>query len=58
MRIRDPGWKKFGFRDGKNSDPGSRTNIPDPQHWWQGKLPKSGDAVTHNNNTGTGKDQC
>jgi hypothetical protein len=24
MRIRDQGWKKFGFgiRDGKNSDPG------------------------------------
>jgi hypothetical protein len=32
MRIRDPGWKKFGsgIRDGKNSD---RINIPDPQHW-------------------------
>jgi hypothetical protein len=25
MRIRDPGWK--------NSNPGSVTNIPDPQHW-------------------------
>ncbi len=23
MRIRDPGWKKFG----------SGINIPDPQHW-------------------------
>jgi hypothetical protein len=23
MRIRDPGWKKFG----------SGMNIPDPQHW-------------------------
>jgi hypothetical protein len=23
MRIRDPGWKKFG----------SEINIPDPQHW-------------------------
>ncbi len=47
MRIRDPGWKKFGseIRDGKNSDPGSGMekirirdsgsgiNIPDPQHW-------------------------
>jgi hypothetical protein len=27
-------WKKFGsgIRDGKISDPGSETNIPDPQH--------------------------
>jgi hypothetical protein len=25
----DPG---SGIRDGKNSDPGSATNIPDPQH--------------------------
>jgi hypothetical protein len=34
MRIRDPGWKKFGsgIRDGKKSDPGSGINIPDPQH--------------------------
>jgi hypothetical protein len=34
MRIRDPEWKKFGcgIRDGKNSDPGSGINIPDPQH--------------------------
>ncbi len=33
MRIRDPGWKRFGsgIRDGKRSDPGSG-NIPDPQH--------------------------
>jgi hypothetical protein len=31
----DPGWKKFvsGIRDGKNSEPGSGINIPDPQHW-------------------------
>jgi hypothetical protein len=30
----DPGWKKTGSgtRDGKNSDPGSGINIPDPQH--------------------------
>jgi hypothetical protein len=30
----DPGWKKFGsgIRDGKNSDPRSRINIPNPQH--------------------------
>ena len=27
--IRDPG---SGNRDGKNQDPGSRINIPDPQH--------------------------
>jgi hypothetical protein len=34
MRIRDPGWKKFGSRiqDGKKSDPGSGINIPDPQN--------------------------
>ncbi len=34
MRIRDPGWKKFGagIRDGKNSDPGPGINIQDPQH--------------------------
>jgi hypothetical protein len=40
-KIRGPGWEKFGseIRDGKNSDPGwknsdpgSGTNIPDPQH--------------------------
>ncbi len=24
---------KIGFRDGKNTDPGPRINIPDPQHW-------------------------
>ncbi len=37
MRIRDPGWRQFGsgIRDGKKSDPGSGTNIPDPQHWAQ-----------------------
>jgi hypothetical protein len=23
-----------GIRDGKNSDPGSGINIPDPQHCW------------------------
>ncbi len=23
----------FGIRDGKNPDPGSGINIPDPQHW-------------------------
>ncbi len=41
MRIRDPGWKKFGsrmeiirIRDGKNLDPGFGINIPDPQHWF------------------------
>jgi hypothetical protein len=34
MRIRDPGWRRFGtgIRDGKKSDPGSGINIPDPQH--------------------------
>jgi hypothetical protein len=34
MRIRDPGWEKFGsgIRDEKNSVPGSAINIPDPQH--------------------------
>jgi hypothetical protein len=39
MRIRDPGWKKFGSWiwdwDEKNSDPGSGINILDPQHWFQ-----------------------
>ncbi len=36
MRIQDPGWKKFGPGnwDGKKSDPGSRINILDPQHWF------------------------
>ncbi len=46
MRIRDPGWKKFGsgiwdgktsgpgIRDGKTSDPGFEIYIPDPQHWY------------------------
>jgi hypothetical protein len=33
----DPGsgMEKFGYwiRDGKNSDPGARINIPNPQHW-------------------------
>ena len=24
---------KIRIRDGKNSDPGSGINIPDPQHW-------------------------
>jgi hypothetical protein len=35
MRVRDLGLKKFGsgIRDGKNSDPVSGINIPDPQHW-------------------------
>jgi len=30
-----PGTEKFGsrIRDGKNSDPGSGINIPDPQDW-------------------------
>jgi hypothetical protein len=28
----DPGWKKFGSGDRKNSDSGSGINIPDPQH--------------------------
>jgi hypothetical protein len=34
----DLGSKKFrsGIRDGKNSDPGSRITIPDPQHCFQG----------------------
>jgi hypothetical protein len=34
MRIQDPGWRQFGsgIRDGKNLDPGSGINIPDPQH--------------------------
>jgi hypothetical protein len=32
----DPGWKKFGsgIRKGENSDPGSRTYIPDTQYWY------------------------
>jgi hypothetical protein len=31
----DSVWKKFGsgIQGGKNSDPGSGLNIPDPQHW-------------------------
>ena len=29
-------WNVTGILDGKNLDPGSRTNIPDPQHWLQG----------------------
>jgi hypothetical protein len=35
MWIWDLGWKKFRsrIRDGKNSDPVSGINIPDPQHW-------------------------
>jgi hypothetical protein len=38
MKIRDPGWEKFGsgFGDGKNSDPVSGINIPDPQHCKKG----------------------
>jgi hypothetical protein len=32
MRIQGPGWEKIRIRDGKNSDPGSGINIPDPQH--------------------------
>ncbi len=37
VRIRDPGWRKFGsgIRDGKKSDPGSGINIPDPQHCFE-----------------------
>ncbi len=33
MRIRNPGWEKFGsgIRDGKKSEPGSPINTPDPQ---------------------------
>ncbi len=31
--IRDPGLKKIRIRGGKNSDPGSRINIQDPQHY-------------------------
>jgi hypothetical protein len=33
MQIRDPGWKNQ-IREGKNSDPGSRLNIPDRKHWF------------------------
>jgi hypothetical protein len=42
MRKRDPGWKEFGsgIRDGKNSDPRSGINIPNPQHWFPGILRK------------------
>jgi hypothetical protein len=29
------------IRDGKNSDPGSGINIPDPQHWIRDKHPGS-----------------
>jgi hypothetical protein len=34
MRIRDPGsgMETVRIRDGKKSDPGSGTNITDPQH--------------------------
>jgi hypothetical protein len=32
MRIRDPGCKKSGILDRKNSDLGSGIKIPDPQH--------------------------
>jgi hypothetical protein len=31
LGIRDPGSE---IRDGKNPDPGSGINIPDPQHWY------------------------
>jgi hypothetical protein len=43
MRIRDPGWKKFGsgIRDRKNSDPGSGINISDPQHYNTKKMFKN-----------------
>jgi hypothetical protein len=38
--IRDPG---SGIRDagsgmGKNQDPGSGINIPDPQHWYNDRM--------------------
>ncbi len=35
LGANDAGWKKFVSRilDGKNTDPGSGINIPDPQHW-------------------------
>jgi hypothetical protein len=48
MRIRDLGWKKFGswIRDGRNSDPGSGINIPDPQHWFQ-SLHRQSDLLRH-----------
>jgi hypothetical protein len=31
IRIRDPEWKKFGFRI-QDEHPGTSRNIPDPQH--------------------------
>jgi hypothetical protein len=39
MRIRDPGWEKFGFRDEKNSVPGSAISIPDPQRCKKERIP-------------------
>jgi hypothetical protein len=43
--IRDPGSEIWdpgsGIRDGKNPDPGSGINIPDPQHWFDGKQTKA-----------------
>jgi hypothetical protein len=33
----------FGFRDGKNSDPGSGINIPDLQHWIETDCRERGD---------------
>ncbi len=43
MRIRDPGWKKFGsgIMDRKNSDPEFGINISDPQHYSTKKMFKS-----------------
>jgi hypothetical protein len=40
--------EKVRIRDGKNSDPGSGINIPDPQHWIiHVRLCVVGEAVVH-----------
>ena len=39
--FEDPGWRQYGsgIRDGKKSDQGSGTNIPDPQHCFILQIP-------------------
>ncbi len=34
----------YGIRDGKNSEPGSRINLPDPQHWFN---PSTSDILVY-----------
>jgi hypothetical protein len=43
--IRDP---RSGM--GKNQDPGSGINIPDPQHWYLGKIPVDTDRKSKEQN--------